>query len=61
MRSVNPRPRGGLSSRTAVLGVSAAAAVVVGVVATLLIAGQLQLFHRPIDHTGMVPVPICTA
>ena len=59
MRSVNPRPRGGLSSRTAVLGVSAGAAVVVGVIATLLIAGQLQLFHRPIDHTGMVPVPIC--
>ena len=61
MRSVNSRPRSGLSSRTAVLGVSAGAVVVVGVIATLAIAGLLQLpfFQRKVDHTGMVPVPVC--
>jgi len=59
MRSANSRSRGGLPSQTAVKGVFAGLLVAAGVVATLALSGHLPFWRRPIDHTGMIPVPIC--
>jgi hypothetical protein len=42
-----------------VKGVFAGLLVVAGVMATLAISGHLPFWRRPIDHTGMIPVPIC--
>jgi hypothetical protein len=59
MRPVNPRSHGSFPARTALLGILAGLGVVVAILVTLVVSGQLPFFHWKIDHRGMVPVPIC--